>query len=157
MEFVTLHVGLGTFAPVKENDIEKHKIHEEYFEVDKSTIDRLNQAKKDGKRIITVGTTPTRVLEALALDNSKLKTDKLTDYTNIFIYPPYKFKFVGSMITNFHLPKSTLLALVSAFVSYPNANNKFKDFQSCLLGKAYNEAIEKEYRFFSFGDTMLLI
>jgi len=156
MEYVTLHVGLGTFAPVKENDIEKHKIHEEYFEVDPETISRLNKSKKDGKRIIAVGTTTTRVLESLTSGNCKLKIENLTGSTNLFIYPPYKFKFIDAMITNFHLPKSTLLALVSAFVSYPNTEIKFKDFQSSLLGKAYQEAINIEYRFFSFGDAMFI-
>lgn len=156
MEYITLHVGLGTFATVKETDIEKHKIHEEYFEVDTETTARLNKAKKDGKRIISVGTTTTRVLETLASDKCKLNIENSSKFTNLFIYPPYKFKFVDSMITNFHLPKSTLLALVCSFVSYPNTISKYTDFKSNLLGKAYQEAIENNYRFFSFGDAMFI-
>ncbi len=156
MEFVTLHVGLGTFAPVKENDIKKHKIHKEYFDVDENTIKRLDDAKRKGKRIIAVGTTTARVLETLATDNNSLYTIYDTPYTNLYIYPPYRFRFVDSMITNFHLPKSTLLALISAFVSYPNTDRKFSDFCNSSAGKAYSEAIEKEYRFFSFGDGMFI-
>jgi len=156
MEFVTLHVGLGTFAPVKEKEIEKHKIHEEYFEINKETINKLNDAKKDGKRIVSVGTTTTRVLETLANGNGLLESNYKKQYTNLFIFPPYKFKFVDALITNFHLPKSTLLALVSAFTAFPNTQKKFTGFKSSLLGKAYLEAIEKEYRFFSFGDAMFI-
>lgn len=156
-EYVTLHVGLGTFAPVKEDNIEDHNIHSEYFEVDKQTIKRLRMAKKEGKRIVSVGTTSTRVLETLAERNGRLETTKLRSETDLFIYPPYKFRFVDAMITNFHLPKSTLLALVSAFVSYPNTDNKFKDFRSSILGKAYRQALENNYRFYSFGDACLII
>ncbi|KKQ50221.1 MAG: S-adenosylmethionine:tRNA ribosyltransferase-isomerase [Candidatus Woesebacteria bacterium GW2011_GWC1_38_13] len=165
-EYVTLHVGLGTFAPVKEKDVEKHKIHEEYFEVDGDTLKRLNKAKKEGKRIITVGTTTTRVLETLAFGHlsrlGQLEIRNFKDSTNLFIFPPYKFHFVDALITNFHLPKSTLLALVSAFVSYPNlpaqagTNKEFTDFRSSSLGRAYNEAIKQKYRFFSFGDAMMI-
>lgn len=157
MEYVTLHVGLGTFAPVKELKLENHKIHSEYFEVDKDTIERLNNAKKSGKRIIAVGTTATRVLETLADNNSLLTTNYKLPTTNLFIYPPYKFKFVDGLITNFHLPKSTLLTLVSAFVSYPNSEEKFISFTKSLIGKAYNEAINKNYRFYSFGDASLIL
>lgn len=156
MEFITLHVGLGTFAPIKENDITKHPMHSEWFELEVSTARRLNEAKKKGKRIIAVGTTTTRVLETCALDNQQLIANHERGSTNLFIYPPYKFKFVDAMITNFHLPKSTLLALVSAFVTYPNTKEKFKDFESSLVGHAYVEAIEKAYRFYSFGDAMLI-
>lgn len=155
-EFVTLHVGLGTFAPVKENEIEKHKIHEESFSIDQNCIDRLNQAKRNGKRIIAVGTTTTRVLETLADKEGFIQKNTLSGFTDLFIYPPYKFRFVDALITNFHLPKSTLLALVCAFTSYPNTKNKFTDFQSNILGKAYGEAIENKYRFFSFGDAMFI-
>ena len=155
-EFVTLHVGLGTFAPVKEPDIENHKIHEEYFEINQNTINRLNKAKKEGKRIIAVGTTTTRVLESLVAEDSQLITCSRPQFTDLFIYPPYKFRFVDGLITNFHLPKSTLLALICAFVSYPNSNEKFSDFKSGLLGRAYNESILKGYRFFSFGDAMFI-
>jgi len=156
-EYVTLHVGLGTFASVKEKIVEKHKIHEEYFEVDAKTLKKLNQAKKDGKRIIAVGTTTTRVLETLASNKlSQLEIRNLSGSTNLFIYPPYKFKFVDGLITNFHLPKSTLLMLASAFVSYPNTSHKFVDFGSSSLEQAYSAAIEKQYRFFSFGDAMFI-
>jgi S-adenosylmethionine:tRNA ribosyltransferase-isomerase len=150
IEYVTLHVGLGTFAPVKSKTLEEHKMHEEEFFVDDATLKRLRKAKKSGKRIISVGTTSTRVLETVALG-------KTSGVTNIFIYPPYKFKFVDALITNFHLPSSTLLALVSAFVSNPNTPNNFKDFRSSLMGKSYLEAIKNKYRFYSFGDASLII
>lgn len=151
VEYVTLHVGAGTFLPIKEKEISKHKMHSEYYSVSKKTFNSLVKAKKEGKRIIAVGTTTTRVLETIA------KNKKLTGETNIYIYPPYKFKFVDALITNFHLPHSTLLALVSAFVSSPNAKNKFVNFKSSLAGKAYKEAISKKYRFYSFGDASLII
>ena len=150
IEYVTLHVGMGTFAPVKTKTLEEHKMHEEEFFVDKKTFSRLNKAKKSGKRIVSVGTTSTRVLETIT-------PKRLSGSTNIFIYPPYKFKFVDSLITNFHLPASTLLALISAFVSYPNTDDKFKRFSSSLMGKAYREAIKNKYRFYSFGDACFLI
>jgi S-adenosylmethionine:tRNA ribosyltransferase-isomerase len=154
MEYATLHVGLGTFAPIKERDIKKHKIHSEYFELTKETVERLNDAKRAGKRIIAVGTTTTRILES-SIDKDGFLTPQKR-HTNIYIYPPYKFRFVDSLITNFHLPKSTLLCLVSAFVSTPNTKDKFKDFKTSLIGKAYKEAIKKKYRFYSFGDASLI-
>jgi len=141
LEFITLYVGLGTFLPVKVENIEDHQMHSEFFELNQETAQRLNQAKKDNKRIIAVGTTSVRVLESCA-ENSELQSKK--DWTNLFIYPGYKFKFVDALITNFHLPKSTLLMLVSAFAS--------KD----LIFKAYQQAIDKKYRFFSFGDSMFI-
>jgi S-adenosylmethionine:tRNA ribosyltransferase-isomerase len=150
IEYVTLHVGMGTFAPVKTKTLEEHIMHEEEFFVDKKTFERLNQAKKSGKRIVSVGTTSTRVLETIT-------PKRLSGSTNIFIYPPYKFKFVDALITNFHLPTSTLLALISAFVSYPNTKEKFKDFKSSFMGKAYHEAIDSKYRFYSFGDACLIV
>jgi S-adenosylmethionine:tRNA ribosyltransferase-isomerase len=150
IEYVTLHVGMGTFAPVKTKTLEKHVIHEEEFFVDKSTFERLNRAKKSGKRIIAVGTTSTRVLETVS-------PKKLSGSTNIFIYPPYKFQFIDGLITNFHLPKSTLLALISAFVSSPNTKEKFKDFETSLTGKAYQKAMADKYRFYSFGDACFII
>lgn len=162
VEYVTLHVDMGTFAPVKTKTLEEHKIHEEEYFVDGKTLIRLNQAKKTGKRIIGVGTTSTRVLESLAIENCArsgafyLKTENSSS-TNLFIYPPYKFKFVDAIITNFHLPSSTLLALISAFVSYPNTKEKFKSFNSSIVGKAYKKAIEEKYRFYSFGDACLII
>ena len=156
IEHVTLHVGLGTFVPVKTKTLEEHKMHSEEFFVDKETFKRLVKAKKSGKRIIAVGTTSTRVLESLAMENCKLKIVN-SGFTNLFIYPPYKFKFVDVLITNFHLPSSTLLALVSAFVSYPNTKEKFKDFKTSLMGKAYRQAVEHKYRFYSFGDACLIV
>jgi len=134
-EFVTLHVGLGTFAPVRVENIEDHEMHEEYFSINPKTKVKIRNHKLKGKRIMAVGTTSVRVLES----------DWRKDRTNIFIYPGYKFKNVDAMITNFHLPKSTLLMLVCAFAG--------KD----LIMKAYREAIVKKYRFFSFGDAMMII
>ena len=145
---VTLHVGLGTFAPVKNDNILEHKIHSEYYSIDKKVLQSITEAKKEKRRIIAVGTTTTRVLEHLfseATYNSKLTTDDLSGWTNIFIYPGYRFKCVDGLITNFHLPKSTLLMLVSAFAG--------KD----KIDHAYKEAIGQEYRFFSYGDAMLII
>jgi S-adenosylmethionine:tRNA ribosyltransferase-isomerase len=147
---------MGTFAPVKEPDIKDHKIHEEYFEIDRKTIERLNKAKKEGKRIIAVGTTTTRVLETLVTYDSQLLPPTQPQFTDLFIYPPYKFKFVDGLITNFHLPKSTLLALVCAFSSFPNSDEKFIDLKSSLIGRTYNESLLKGYRFFSFGDAMFI-
>ncbi|MBI5071844.1 tRNA preQ1(34) S-adenosylmethionine ribosyltransferase-isomerase QueA [Candidatus Falkowbacteria bacterium] len=154
IEYITLHVGLGTFQPVKENDITKHKIHSEYFELDKKTAERLNVAKRDDRRIIACGTTTVRVLEHCARQEGKLQAQK--GYTNIFIYPHtkifgvgvypgYKFKFIDALLTNFHVPRSTLIMLVAAF-----AGKKFVD-------KAYQIAIKKRYRFYSFGDSMLIV
>jgi len=155
IEFVTLHVGLGTFAPIKVRDLTKHQIHEEIYELDKRTADRLNRAKAAGKRIIAVGTTTTRVLETCADAKGALTARK--GRTKIFIYPPYKFKFLDALITNFHLPKSTLLSLVSALFSYPNTTAEFTSFAKSFLGDVYQSAIENKYRFYSFGDGMLII
>lgn len=157
MEYLTLHVGLGTFVPVKTCDIEKHKMHKEYFEIDSGTIKKLNKAKNKGKRIITVGTTTTRVLETLAKSEGFLSTNYSLPTTNLFIHPPYKFKFVDALITNFHLPKSTLLLMISAFVSFPNTKQQFTKLNNCLIGKAYNEAIAEKYRFYSFGDASFFV
>lgn len=141
-EYVTLHVGYGTFQPVKEEQIEKHKMHSEYFSITKEVVKRLNKAKKEKRRIIAVGTTSCRVLEsALKPYNHKVI---LHGKTNLFIYPGYKFKFTDALITNFHLPKSTLLMLVSAFAG------------KNLIKKVYKEAIKKKYRFYSFGDAMMI-
>ncbi len=155
IQYVTLHVGLGTFAPIRENDLAKHKMHSEYYSVSRNTFENLKKAKKEGRRIIAVGTTTARVLETLG-QLEQLEIRNLTGETSIFIYPPYKFKFIDCLITNFHLPHSTLLAMVSAFASHPNANEKFKDFNSLLIGRAYQEAIKRKYRFYSFGDAMLI-
>jgi len=140
--YVTLHVGLGTFRPVKVDDVENHKMHSEFFVITKETADIINETKKSGGRIISVGTTSTRVLETVADKNGFVK--EMTGWTDIFIYPPYKFKCPDALITNFHLPESTLLMLVSSFSSKE------------IMMKAYEEAVREKYRFFSFGDAMFL-
>ncbi len=139
--FVTLHVGLGTFRPVSVEDVTKHKMHSEFYTISKEVADELNNAIKAGKRIVSVGTTTTRTLES-AYDNG---FKEVSGWTDIFIYPGYKFKVVGAQITNFHLPKSTLIMLVSAFASKE------------LIMKAYSEAVKEKYRFFSFGDSMCIL
>ena len=140
--FVTLHVGLGTFRPVVEENILDHKMHSEYYEMSKETADILNKAKKENKRIIAVGTTSCRTLETIMTKYNEFK--ECCGNTDIFIYPGYKFKAIDGLITNFHLPKSTLLMLVSALYSKEE------------ILKAYNEAIKNNYRFFSFGDAMFI-
>lgn len=142
IDFVTLHVGLGTFQPVKTANIEDHPMHPEMVIVDKVTAHRLNRYKQQGKRIIAVGTTSCRTLESLS--NKKNQLQAGSRLVNIFIYPSYNFKFIDGLITNFHLPKSTLLMLVSSL-----AGRKF-------ILKAYQEAVKKKYRFYSFGDGMLI-
>jgi len=154
-EFLTLHVGLGTFRGVKTERVEDHEMQAEWFSLDEGTAARLNQARREGKKIIAVGTTTTRVLESSLAPDGTLRPGD--GETNIFIYPPYKFKFVDQVLTNFHLPKSTLVMLVAAFVSFPNTKDKFTSFKSSLMGKAYQRAIENDYRFFSFGDAMLIL
>ncbi|MCL2222129.1 MAG: tRNA preQ1(34) S-adenosylmethionine ribosyltransferase-isomerase QueA [Oscillospiraceae bacterium] len=141
--YLTLHVGLGTFRPVKAENIEDHEMHAESYTISKETADTINRAKQNGGRVIAVGTTSCRTLESIA-DDSGLVTHGSGD-TDIFIYPGYKFKCMDGLITNFHLPESTLIMLVSAFAGSDNILN------------AYKTAIEKEYRFFSFGDAMLII
>jgi len=141
--FVTLHVGLGTFRPVSVEDVENHVMHSEYYELDKETADLINETRRNGKRIIAVGTTSVRTLETCATEE-KIVEPKSGE-TKIFIYPGYKFKAVDALITNFHLPESTLLMLVSAL------------YEKDEILSAYKEAVEKEYRFFSFGDAMLII
>ena len=138
--YVTLHVGLGTFRPVMEDDIKDHKMHEEFYIISKEAADKLNDCLKKGKRIVSVGTTSTRTLES-AYDNG---FKPCAASTNIFIYPGYKFKCVNALITNFHLPKSTLVMLVSALAGKENIMN------------AYKVAMENKYRFFSFGDAMFI-
>ena len=142
IEEVTLHVGLGTFRPVQVDDVTKHKMHSEYYRMTKETADVLNKAKKDGKRIIAVGTTTTRTLETIMSLYGEFK--ECSGDTDIFIYPGYKFKAINALITNFHLPKSTLVMLVSAFSS--------KEY----IMNAYKEAVNEKYRFFSFGDAMFI-
>lgn len=141
--YVTLHVGLGTFRPVEEENIKEHKMHSEYYEMSKETADILNKAKEEKRRIIAVGTTSTRTLETIATNNNG-KFIETSGNTNIFIYPGYKFKAIDSLITNFHLPKSTLLMLVSALAGKEN------------IFASYKEAIKNNYRFFSFGDAMFI-
>ncbi len=139
---ITLHVGLGTFRPVKVEDVEKHHMHSEYYMVSEESASIINDAKKNGNKIIAVGTTSMRTLESVADKNGMLKETR--GWTDIFIYPGYEFKCVDSLITNFHLPESTLLMLVSAFSS--------KD----IIFNAYEYAIKNKFRFFSFGDAMFL-
>ncbi len=140
--YVTLHVGLGTFLPVKEDDILNHHMHSEYCYIDKETADRINETKDSGNKVIAVGTTSTRTLESLADEKGRLKEE--SRWTDIFIYPGYDFKVVDNQITNFHLPESTLLMLVSALSNRED------------IMKVYKEAIEEKYRFFSFGDAMYI-
>ena len=142
LAFVTLHVGLGTFRPVKCDNIKEHKMHSEHFFIDKKTCDLINETKKRGNKVIAVGTTSVRVLESVADEYGYLKPTESD--TEIFIYPGYKFKVVDKLITNFHLPESTLIMLVSALAG------KEKIF------RAYNEAVNERYRFFSFGDAMFI-
>lgn len=152
---VSLHVGLGTFAPIKVDDYTKHQLHHEDFTLTREAANKLSQAKTDGRRIIAVGTTTVRVLEHCADDSGRLTPQ--SGSTDIFIYPPYKFKFVDGLITNFHLPGTSLLLLVSAFCSAPNTKHQFTDFQSTVVGQAYLQAIGNNYRFFSFGDAMFVV
>ena len=139
---VTLHVGIGTFRPVKEDTVEKHEMHSEHFYIKQEDVDKINFAKQKGKRVIAVGTTSCRVLETIADEKGCVKAQE--GDTQIFIYPGYKFKILDGLITNFHLPQSTLLMLVSALAG--------KDY----IMKAYNEAVKQKYRFFSFGDAMFI-
>lgn len=140
---VTLHVGIGTFRPVKVEKVEEHDMHSEHFYIKQEDVDKINKAKKNGKRVIAIGTTSCRVLESIADENTGLVKEYEGD-TQIFIYPGYKFKCIDALITNFHLPESTLIMLVSALAG--------KDY----IMKAYNEAVKEKYRFFSFGDAMFI-
>ena len=142
LAYVTLHVGLGTFRPVKVDDVENHKMHSEFFVIDQNAADIINNTKKNGGRVISVGTTSTRTLETVADETGFINPS--SGWTDIFIYPPYKFKCVDALITNFHLPESTLLMLVSSLAS--------KEF----IMNAYKQAVDKKYRFFSFGDAMFI-
>ncbi len=138
---VTLHVGLGTFRPVKEENIENHLMHSEHYHLPAETADLINRTHENGGRVFAVGTTTCRTLESVASKHGKIIEDD--DWTSIFIYPGYKFKCIDSLITNFHLPESTLIMLVSAFAGYENTMN------------AYKVAVEEKYRFFSFGDSSM--
>ena len=140
--YVTLHVGLGTFRPVSVEDVTKHDMHSEYYEMSEDVANLLNKTRDNGKRIIAIGTTSTRVLETIADEKGQFKA--WSGNTKIFIYPGYKFKGIDALLTNFHLPKSTLIMLISALAGKENVLN------------AYKEAVDKKYRFFSFGDCMLI-
>ena len=140
--YVTLHVGLGTFRPVKADDVENHKMHSEFYVIDENAANIINETKKQGGRIISVGTTSTRTIETAADENGYIKPQ--SGWTDIFIYPPYKFKCVDALITNFHLPESTLLMLVSSLAT--------KEY----IMNAYKQAVNEKYRFFSFGDAMFI-
>jgi S-adenosylmethionine:tRNA ribosyltransferase-isomerase len=140
--FLTLHVGLGTFRPVKSETIEGHHMHSEYYELSKEVAELINETKKKGGRVIAVGTTSSRTLESIGNEEGLVKEQ--SGWTEIFIYPGYKFKIVDALITNFHLPESTLIMLVSALGGKDN------------IMKAYHEAVKNKYRFFSFGDAMFI-
>ena len=141
--YVTLHVGIGTFRPVKVENIEDHKMHSEHYHLPKETADLINETHKNGKRVIAVGTTSCRTLESVATYNGEIT--EADGWTSIFIYPGYEFKCIDALLTNFHLPESTLIMLVSAFYNRED------------VLASYNDAVKKKYRFFSFGDCMLLI
>jgi S-adenosylmethionine:tRNA ribosyltransferase-isomerase len=159
IEEVTLHVGLGTFLPLQPEHITSGQLHHEAYVLSPETAARLNAAKKNGQHIIAVGTTTTRVLETCSeIDTQGMATLRAgTGETSLFIQPGFRFKFVDGMITNFHLPHSSLLMLISAFVSAPNTEKPFVDFASSVVGRAYQAAIERKYRFYSFGDAMLIL
>ena len=140
--YITLHVGLGTFRPVNVTDVTKHKMHSEFYMMSEEVANTLNKAKQEGRRIISVGTTSTRTLETIIHKYDSFKA--VSGYTDIFIYPGFEFKAVNALITNFHLPKSTLIMLVSALSSKE------------IILNAYNEAVKDKYRFFSFGDAMFI-
>jgi S-adenosylmethionine:tRNA ribosyltransferase-isomerase len=139
---VTLHVGLGTFRPVKVDEITDHHMHSEFYRIDEEAAEKINRAKAAGNRVICVGTTSCRTIESAADETGRL--EEKSGWTEIFIYPGYRFKVLDGLITNFHLPESTLIMLVSALAGREN-----------VLG-AYKEAVEERYRFFSFGDAMLI-
>lgn len=142
LAYITLNVGLGTFRPVKVDDVKNHKMHSEFYQISKETADLINETKKNNKRIISTGTTTTRTLESVYKKNGQIKED--SGWTDIFIYPGFEFKVIDCQITNFHLPKSTLIMLVSALASKE------------IILDAYKDAVDKKYRFFSFGDAMFL-
>lgn len=142
LAYITLNVGLGTFRPVKVDDVKNHKMHSEFYQISKETADLINETKKNNKRIISTGTTTTRTLESVYKKNGEIKED--SGWTDIFIYPGFEFKVIDCQITNFHLPKSTLIMLVSALSSKE------------IILDAYKDAVDKKYRFFSFGDAMFL-
>jgi len=168
---LTLNVGLGTFLPVKENDIQNHHMHSESYTISPTTAQNIHSLKNSDKNLLSIGTTTMRALESNAAltpssdlravcSEAKDRSELLRPgsfSTDIFIYPPYQFRVTDALMTNFHLPGSTLLMLVSAFCSSPNSSEKFTSFADSLLGLAYAIAIKEKYRFFSFGDAMLII
>ena len=141
--FVTLHVGLGTFRPVKEDEVENHKMHSEHYALSQETADVINRTRERGGRVIAVGTTSCRTLESVGLTNGRV--EPADGWTEIFIYPGYQFQVLDGLITNFHLPESTLIMLVSALAGYDHTMH------------AYEHAVEERYRFFSFGDAMAIM
>lgn len=142
VEFVTLHVGRGTFQPVSAESVSEHTMHAEWGEIPPATAHRLTAVRREGRRIVAVGTTTTRLVESASCDDG---VRPFSGHTNLFIYPGYRFKSVGALVTNFHLPRSTLLMLISAFADRE------------LILRAYSEAVERRYRFYSFGDAMLIV
>jgi S-adenosylmethionine:tRNA ribosyltransferase-isomerase len=148
--FVTLHAGPGTFLPVKTETLAAHKMHAERFEVGGETARIVNEAKNSGRRVIAVGTTTVRVLESIAAQNNG-KTVKIAGKTRIFIHPPFRFQIVDALLTNFHLPRSTLLMLVSAFAAPGETRGRE------MILATYTEAIQERYRFYSYGDAMLIL
>lgn len=169
IEKIDLAVGLGTFAKLTRNNWQSQSLHQEYFAIDEEVAQRLSEAKKNGKRLVAVGTTSARALESAVINYQKsenkseknkknsliLKSGKQS--TNLFINPPYKFAIVDALITNFHLPQSSLLMMVSAFTSQPNSPSVFQKFSDSTIGQAYQHAMQNDYRFFSFGDAMLIV
>jgi S-adenosylmethionine:tRNA ribosyltransferase-isomerase len=143
IEYITLHVGIGTFRPVKSEVLNEHKMHSEYFTVSSETAKTINDARAERRRIVAVGTTTVRTLESIATRHGELVGD--SGQTDIFIFPPYRFRIIDSLVTNFHLPKSTLLMLVAAFAGRE------------LIFSAYKQAISMKYRFFSFGDACFIM
>jgi len=147
--FITLHLGLGTFAPITEENLKEKKLHEEYFEVDGQILQLINQLKSEGEKLVAVGTTVTRAIESLAKLKVQSEKLKIVGKTNLFIMPSYDFKMVDCLVTNFHLPKSSLMMLVEAFLQFKGAKRHLVDL--------YQIAIKEKFRFYSFGDTMLIL
>ena len=143
LAYITLHIGMGTFRPVRVEDITRHQMHGEYYGIDNLTADKINRARRDGHRVLAVGTSAARAMETVALNNGDVIAG--TGWTDKFIYPPYRFKTVDGLLTNFHQPKSTLILLVSAFAGHD------------LIMDSYRQAIKEKYRFFSYGDAMLIL
>jgi S-adenosylmethionine:tRNA ribosyltransferase-isomerase len=169
IEKIDLAVGLGTFAKLSRDNWQKQTLHREYFQISDDVAERLTEAKKTGKRIVAVGTTTTRALESALINYEKMQKNSAKNKknsfniksgqqsTNLFIHPPFQFQIVDALITNFHLPESSLLMMLSAFTSQPNSPFVFEKFCQSPIGQAYQHAIENDYRFFSFGDAMLIV